>query len=114
MAEAARSNIREYAPPSHPDRVSASAKIMCDGIDRLFAGASEDNQKIVDQAQAALEDMKRFKALVDNGMREAADGLKKHLCHVMALLEDGSAKMKQNPFNGDMLDKSPPETGEPG
>lgn len=93
---------RSYAPPKHPDRISASAQIMCEGIDKLFAGASEDNQKIVDEAEAALNDMKNFKAQVDDGMRRSADGLKKHLCHVMALLEDGTSKMKQNPFNGDV------------
>lgn len=94
--------VHEYAPPQHTDRISASAQIMCDGIDKLFAGASADNQKVVDQCETALDEMKRFKTLVDQGMREAADGLKKHLCHVMSLLEDGTTKMQQNPFNGDI------------
>ena len=104
--------VRDYAPPDHHDRISASAQIMCDGIDKLFAGASEDNQKIVDAAEAALNDMKRFKTMVDDGMREAADGLKKHLCHVMALLEDGTAKMQHNPFNGDVPKFIAPRDGE--
>lgn len=112
MEKTVRNSIHDYAPPSHPNRIGATAQVMCDGIDKLFAGASDENQKIVDQCEAALNEMKRFKTLVDQGMREAADGMKKHICHVTSLLEDATAKMQQNPFNGDAIASLPAQLHE--
>jgi hypothetical protein len=92
--------IRHYAPPQHADRVSATSRIMCDAIEKVFndtAAGLDDRVAELKTKVAEIDDgVNAFKA----AMGAAANSLIERVTEVMAHYEDITEKLQQSPFNG--------------
>jgi len=105
--------IKQYAPTLHPDRVSATTKIMSDAIRKVFEDTAAGIDQRVNELDAKVNDIKRGAELFKDTMHQAADALIRQIELAMAQYEDLSRKMQESPFGPMPAVTQPKEAKEP-
>jgi hypothetical protein len=95
-------DIKRYAPPQHSDRVSATSKIMCDAIEKVFQDTAGGLDARVAELKSKVDEIDEGVTAFKEAMRNAASGLIDRVSEVMAHYEDITAKLQESPFNGEM------------
>ena len=90
---------QQYAPPIHPDRISATTRIMCDAIDKIFENTATGVDLRIADLSTKVEEIVRYVDEFKSNMRGAADDLINKIKVAMAHYEDITAKMQDSPFN---------------
>ena len=90
--------VKAFAPPLHPDRVSHATQTMCDTIDSMYRDCSVEIDNRVDDFSAKLEELKRSAEHFKTKMRQGADQLIEKVKGLGADFEDITAKMQESDF----------------
>jgi hypothetical protein len=106
---ALRERIKQYAPPQHADRISATSKIMCDAVRKVATDTGSSLDERVAELHARVKDVVAHVAVIEEGvnafkeaMQVEANTLVSKIEGVLANYEDIAAKLQQSPFNGDV------------
>jgi hypothetical protein len=103
-----RERIKQYAPPQHADRISATSKIMCDAVRKVATDTGSSLDERVTELHARVKDVIAHVAVIEDGvsafkqaMQTEAGALISKIEGVLANYEDIAAKLHQSPFNGE-------------
>jgi hypothetical protein len=109
MDGALRERIKQYAPPQHSDRISATSRIMCDAVRKVATDTGSSLDERVAELHARVKDVVQHVAVIEDGvnafkqaMQVEADTLIAKIEGVLANYEDMAAKLQQSPFNGEL------------
>ena len=102
--------VRHYAPPFHPDRISDATKTMCEAIDRIYLNTADELDARVAEFKAKVAEIEECVRGFKLGMREAGDDLLGRIKMAMGHCEDLTAKMQESPFNRPLALNAVPET----
>jgi len=90
--------VKAFAPPLHPDRVSHATQMMVDTIDSMYRDCSIEIDNRVADFSAKLEELKRSAEHFKTKMRQGADQLIEKVKGLGADFEDITAKMQESDF----------------
>jgi hypothetical protein len=91
--------VKPYAPPFHPDRISDATKTMCEAIDKIYLNTADELDARVAEFKAKVAEIEECVRGFKLGMREAGDDLLGRIKTAMGHCEDLTAKMQQSPFS---------------
>jgi len=106
--------VKSYAPPFHPDRISDATKTMCEAIDRIYLNTADELDARIAEFKAKVAEIEECVRGFKLGMREAADDLVGRIKTAMGHCEDLTAKMQESPFNKLTEKKEPEPTNDAG
>lgn len=90
--------VKQYAPSVHPDRVSATTKIMNQAIRKVFEDTAAKIDGRVAEFKAKVDEIERGAEVFKDNMLAAAEALIRQIEIAMAQYEDLTAKMQESPF----------------
>ena len=90
--------VKAYAPALHPDRISATTRIMTDAIGKVAEDAAARIDARVAELDARVIDIKKGAVIFKEMLKQGAEKLSNQVELAMAQYEDLQSKMQESPF----------------